>query len=106
LLGKDVHFGATNYHKVPALAASSLQSYSISFVPDLRGKLTNDLKTAGANAQSESAGDVEITFPGSELEQLSALADERGRLLDEILTSKSFRLVSFYWRLRRYLSRR
>jgi len=105
LLGKDVHFSATNYHKVPALAASSLQNYPISFVPDLRGKLTNELKTAGANAQSESAGDREI-IPKSELDQLRDLADERGRLLDEILTSKSFRLVSFYWRLRRYLSRR
>jgi hypothetical protein len=106
LLGKEVHFSASNYHKVEALAASSLQSYSISFVPNLRWKLTNELKTAGANAQSENAGDGEMAFPKGELEQLRGLADERGRLLDEIFNSKSFRIVSSYWRLRRYLSRR
>ena len=106
LLGKEVHFSAGNYHKVPALAASSLQNYPVSFEPDLREKLTSELETAGVEAQTESARDGEIHFPKSELEQLRDLADERGRLLDEILNSKSFRLVSFYWRLRRYLSRR
>ncbi len=106
LLGKEVHYSPSNYHKVPALAASSLQSYPISYVPDLRGKLTNEQKAAGANAHSESAGDGEINFPMSELEQVRELANERGRLLDEILNAKSFRIVSSYWRLRRYLSRR
>jgi hypothetical protein len=106
LLGKEVHFSATNYHKVPALASSSLQSYSVSFVPDLRVKLTNELKTAGANAQHLSPGDAEIPTSRNEIEQLRALADQRGRLLDEILNSKSYRIVSSYWRLRRFLSRR
>jgi len=106
LLGKQVHFSPSNYHKLPGLAASSLQSYSVSFVPDLREKLTNEQKATGANAHSESAGDGEIGFPMSELEQLRVLANEGGRSLNEILNSKSFRIVSSYWRLRRYLSGR
>jgi hypothetical protein len=106
LLGKEVHFCASNYHKVPALAASWLQGYSISFVPDLRENLTKELKMESANEHSVSTGAGEIVSPRSEVEELRALADERGSLLDEVFSSKAFRLASSYWRLRRYLSKR
>jgi hypothetical protein len=106
LLGKEVHVCASNYHKVPALAASWLQDYSISFEPDLRESLTKELKMKGANTHSVSTGAGEIASPRSEFEELRALADERGRLLDEVFSSKVFRLASLYWRLRRYLSKR
>src|SRR6185295_4366428 len=43
LLGKEVYFGASNYHKLPALAACSLQDYPVSFVPDLRVRLMDEL---------------------------------------------------------------
>ena len=104
LLGKEVHFAGSNYHKVPSLAASSLSQYSVSFIPDLRERLCNDLKSNAT--QTRDTGDKGISLPTTEFDRVKALADERGRVLDGILNSKSFRIVSAYWRLRAYLSRR
>ena len=57
----------------------------------------------------EAAGDLrhaagranEVSVLMNELQQLRSYYAARERTLDEILNSKSFRLVSFYWRLRR-----
>jgi hypothetical protein len=103
LLGKEVHFGESNYHKVRALAASSLWQYSLSFTSELRARLTTELNGDRPNHPRDKD---RLAFPTSEFERVKALADERGRVLDELLNSKSFRLVSAYWRLRRFLSTR
>lgn len=105
LLGKQVLFGASNYHKVPALAASSLQGYPVFLVPDLRAKLGAESCPSPDKNQGVDPGDQEVGFSG-EFARVKRLADERGRMLDEILGSRSFRIVSAYWRLRRYLSGR
>lgn len=106
LLGKEVYFGASNYHKLPALAACSLQGYPVSFVPDLRVRLTDELSKE--RPQAGDGGSVGRGTPvfTSENDRLRALCDERGRVIDEILNSRSFRIVSVYWRLRSYLSGR
>jgi hypothetical protein len=106
LLGKQVHFASSNYHKVPALAASSLSQYSITFIPDLRERLCDESRQAGPETLVQNTGDAGVSLPVSEVQRLRALADERGRVLDELLNSKSFRIVSAYWRLRDFLSRR
>jgi len=98
LLGKEVHFNASNYHKLPALAACSLQDYPVSFVPDLRETLTRELPT--------SPPAKEMPVFSSENERLRFLSDERQRVLDDLLNSKSYRVISLYWRLRSYLSGR
>jgi len=106
LLGKEVYFSASNYHKLPALAACSLQGYPVSFVPDLRVTLMDEFSKE--RAQAEDGGSVGRETPvfTSENDRLRALYDERGRVIDEILNSRSFRIVSAYWRLRSYLSGR
>ncbi|MCA1636226.1 MAG: polysaccharide pyruvyl transferase family protein [Acidobacteria bacterium] len=104
LLGKEVYFSASNYHKLPALAACSLQGYPVSFVPDLRVRLTDELSKG--QPQAADGGSVDQRVFTSEIERLRALSDERGRVLDEVLNSRSFRIVSAFWRLRSYLSGR
>lgn len=106
LLGKEVYFNAGNYHKVPALAACSLQGYPVSFVPDLRVRLTDELSKERTQAGDGGAASQRTPVFTSENDRLRALCDERGRVLDELLNSKSYRVVSAYWRLRRYLSGR
>jgi hypothetical protein len=106
LLGKEVHFTSSNYHKVPALAASSLSQYSITFIPDLRERWCKESRKAGQETQVQNTGAADVSVPVTEVEQLRALADERGRVLDDLLNSKSYRIISAYWRLRAYLSRR
>lgn len=106
LLGKEVYFNASNYHKVPALAACSLQGYPVSFVPDLRVRLTDELSKERPQAVDGGAVGQQARVFTSEIDRLRALCDERGRVLDGILNSKSFRIVSAYWRLRSYLSSR
>lgn len=102
LLGKEVYFNASNYHKLPALAGSSLQGYPVSFVPDLREKLVDEL----SKERPGSSVDRETPVFTSESDRLKALYEERGRVIDDILNSRSYRIVSVYWRLRKYLSRR
>jgi hypothetical protein len=106
LLGKEVYFDACSYHKLTALADCSLQGYPVSFVPDLRMRLTDELSKERPHAvDGGSVGQRPRVFT-SENDRLRYLCDERARVLDEVLNSKSFRIVSFYWRLRSYLSRR
>ena len=104
LLGKEVYFSASNYHKLPALAACSLQGYPVSFAPDLRARLTDELSKERQQAVDDGSISKRTPVFTSEIDRLRALCDDRGRVLDEILSSRSFRIVSAYWRLRRYLS--
>ena len=106
LLGKEVYFNASNYHKLPALAAASLQECRVSFIPDLRVRLTEELSKEQSQAANDSSGGRQISVFTSENDRLRALCKEKDRALDEILHSKSFRIISAYWRLRHYLSRR
>jgi hypothetical protein len=76
LLGKQVRFASSNYHKVPALAASSLPQYSITFIPDLRERLCKESST---EIQVSNPGAAGSSLPVTEVERLRALADERGR---------------------------
>jgi hypothetical protein len=100
LLGKQVRFASSNYHKVPALAANSLSQYSIEFIPDLRERLCEE------SPQIQNTADASLALPLTEVERLRTLAEERGRVLEDLLNSKSYRIVSAYWRLRDFLSRR
>jgi len=106
LLGKEVHYCPTNYHKLPGLAAGALQDYPVLPFSDLRLQIVAEQAIAGAaTPQSQVAtSHDEITAPMDEFEQLRALAAERERTLNDILNSRSFRIVSFYWRLRREIT--
>lgn len=106
LLGKDVHFDASNYHKLPALAASSLQGYPVSFLPNLRERLTDELSKEQPRAADGGSDGQRTPVFTSENERLRYLCDERARVLEELLNSKSYRVISLYWRLRSYLSGR
>ena len=104
LLGKEVYYKPSNYHKLPGLAACALEDYRVFAIPEVRvqsvGAQLPPLP-GNATAQNESAaGDDEITAFEDEFEQLGSLEAQRERLLNEILNSRSFRIISFYWRLR------
>ena len=88
LMGKEVRYHPSNYHKLPALAASSLQQYPVHAVSN------------GEIRQSEVTRDERIWNFGDRLVHPASTAVEREQLLHEILNSRSFRLISFYWRLR------
>ena len=90
LLGKEVRYTPSSYHKLPALVASSLRGYTVS-------PLDGYEFTAG-NDQTLASGQV--------VEHPRAPDAETHLLLDEFINSRSFRLLSSYWRLKRRLRSR
>jgi hypothetical protein len=87
LLGKEVWYAPSSYHKLPALAASSLRGYKVS---PLDGYEFDDRSVA----------------PVEEVGQPGAPDAETRLLLDEFIGSRSFRLISSYWRLKRRMRSR
>jgi GT2 family glycosyltransferase len=53
LLGKRVHYGASNYHKVPALAAFGLQEYPVTPLPSVRAPSIHEQVLHQARAAEE-----------------------------------------------------
>ena len=92
LLGKQVRYAPSSYHKLPALAASSLQGFAVS---PLDG---HDLPAA--------AGDERDLARGEEVGATGAPDAETRHLLDEFMGSRSFRIVSAYWRFKRRMRSR
>ncbi len=86
LLGKEVRYAPSSYHKLPALAASSLRGFPVS---PLDGY------------EFSAAGGGQSIAPGEEVEQPGAPGEETRQLLDEFIHSRSFRLLTSYWRLKR-----
>jgi hypothetical protein len=107
LLGKEVHYAPSNYHKLPGLASSALQGYPVFPLSEVRAQSDGGARApslGSASAHNEFAKNVdEVDGVWDELEQLRALLAERERTLNDILNSRSFRVVSLYWRLRRRL---
>jgi hypothetical protein len=89
MLGKEVRFAPSSYHKLPGLAASSLQGFPVS---PLDGY---EFSAAGDDEQALAQG-AETWRPG-------APDAETRLLLDEFIGSRSFRLISAYWRFKRRL---
>jgi hypothetical protein len=56
---------------------------------------------ASGKLQDDSARANEVGLLLNELQQLRSSVASREQILSEILNSKSFRLISFFWRLRR-----
>ena len=91
LLGKEVRYAPSSYHKLPALAASSLRGYTVSPLD-------------GYEFSAE--GDDQTLAPGEEAGLPGAPDAETRLLLDEFINSRSFRLISSYWRLKRRMRSR
>ncbi|HEX8292076.1 MAG TPA: polysaccharide pyruvyl transferase family protein, partial [Pyrinomonadaceae bacterium] len=92
MLGKPVRYGPSSYHKLPALAASSLRGFPVS---PLDGY---EFSAAG--------GDELDAARGEEAGQARVPDAETRELLDEFIGSRSFRLISAYWRFRRRIRSR
>lgn len=91
LLGKDVRYAPSNYHKLPALADSSLRGYTVAPLDGYEFSAADDGQI-GALVQ-------EAMRPGP--------PDAETRLLlDEFINSRSFRLISSYWRFKRRMRAR
>ncbi|MFL6253614.1 MAG: polysaccharide pyruvyl transferase family protein [Pyrinomonadaceae bacterium] len=90
LLGKEVRYAPSSYHKLPALAASSLRDYKVSPLDGYEFAATVEQALA----------------PVEEIEHPSAPDAETRLLLDEFIHSRSFRLISSYWRLKRRMRSR
>lgn len=88
LLGKHVRYVPSSYHKLPALADSSLRDYTVA---PLDGY------------EFSAAGDGQTLAPVKETRYPGPPDAETRLLLDEFLNSRSFRLISSYWRLKRRL---
>lgn len=91
LLGKEVRYAPSSYHKLPALAASSLQGFPVSLLDGV---------------EFPAAGGERPLAPGEEAGPPRAPDAETRLLLDEFIGSRSFRLISFYWRLKRRMRSR
>jgi hypothetical protein len=87
MLGKPVRYAPSSYHKLPALAASALQGFPVT-------PLDGYEFSAAGGGEREPA-------PGGEAGQSEAPDPETRQLLDEFMGSRSFRLISAYWRFRR-----
>jgi hypothetical protein len=92
MLGKEVSYAPSSYHKLPALAASSLRGFNVS---PLDGY---EFSAEGEAARPLAAGE-EVAQPG-------APDPETRQLLDEFMGSRSFRLISAYWRFKRRMRAR
>jgi hypothetical protein len=103
LLGKEVHYAPSNYHKLPGLVSSSLHGYPVFPLTDVRAR-SDDSALAPlpgpVTGENEVADYDDVHVMWDEIERLRILVADRDRLLNEILGSKSFRLASLYWRLR------
>ena len=93
LLGKEVGYAPSSYHKLPALAASSLRDFNVSPLDGYQ------LSAAAGDAERDPARGGEGVRP-------AAPDDETRLLLDEFMGSRSFRLISSYWRFKRRLRSR
>jgi hypothetical protein len=89
LLGKEVRYVPSSYHKLPALVDSSLRGYAVSPLDGYEFSVAGD--DGRDLAQAEETG-----HPG-------APDAETRLLLDEFINSRSFRLIASYWRLKRRL---
>lgn len=87
MLGKQVRYAPSSYHKLPALAASALQGFRVSRLDGYEFSTEND--DARDPARDEESG------------QTAAPDAETRLLLDEFMGSRSFRLISAYWRFKR-----
>jgi hypothetical protein len=90
LLGKEVRYAPSSYHKLPAMAASTLRGFNVSPLDGYEFSAAADRPLA----------------PGEEVEQPDAPDAETRALLDEFIGSRSFRLLSSYWRLKRRMRSR
>lgn len=90
LLGKEVRYAPSSYHKLPAIAASALRGFNVSPLDGYDFSNTADQPLA----------------PGEEVEPSGIPDAETLELLDEFIGSRSFRLLSSYWRLKRRTSGR
>jgi hypothetical protein len=77
----------SSYHKLPGLVASSLQGFPVSPLDGYEFSLEN--------------GDERPLTSGEEVAPPGAPDAETRVLLDEFIGSKSFRLISAYWRFKR-----
>lgn len=84
LLGKEVSYAPSSYHKLPAIVASTLRGFNVSTLDGYDFSNTADRPLA----------------PGEEVEQPDPPDAEMRALLDEFIGSRSFRLLSSYWRLK------
>lgn len=91
LLGKEVRYAPSSYHKLPGLAASSLRGYKVS---PLDGY------------EFAAAGGEQSLAPVEDIEHPRAPDAETRLLLDEFIHSRSFRLISSYWRFKRRMRSR
>lgn len=91
LLGKEVRYAPSSYHKLPALAASALSGYNVSPL--------DGYDFSAAPGDQTPAAVEEAGQPG-------AMDAETRQLLDEFINSRSFRLISSYWRLKRRMRSR
>jgi hypothetical protein len=89
LLGKEVRFAPSSYHKLPGLAASSLQGFPVSPLDGYEFSAAGD--------------DEQVLAHGAETWRPGAPDAETRLLLDEFIGSRSFRLISAYWRFKRRL---
>jgi hypothetical protein len=85
LLGKEVRYAPSSYHKLPALFDSSLRGYKVS---PLDGY------------EFSSTGDEQSRVPIEESVHPHTPDAETRLLLEEFISSRSFRLISSYWRLK------
>jgi hypothetical protein len=87
LLEKQVRYAPSSYHKLPALAASALQGFHVAPLDGYEFSAAND--------------DGRDLARGEETGQAGAPDAETRLLLDEFMGSRSFRLISAYWRFKR-----
>jgi exopolysaccharide biosynthesis predicted pyruvyltransferase EpsI len=91
MMGKEVRYAPSSYHKLPALAASSLQGFPVTPL--------DHYESSAATAERPPA-------PGEEVAAPDGPDAETRQLLDEHINSRSFRLLSVYWRFKRRLRSR
>jgi hypothetical protein len=85
LMGKEVRYAPSSYHKLPGIALSTLRGFNVSPLDGYEFSAAADQPLA----------------PGEEVGQPDGPDAETRALLDEYMGSRSFRLLASYWRLKR-----